>query len=119
MNLNRNNTLIVSRQDFETVCKDFYKLGYWDAEEIDNATRQGDSDEEFDIMFNDNKNRVLNYFEPTPNKSCYVIPKEILDEILAQANKKRDAWQFPNEMWIEADSSIGVVEYIIQNSQLI
>lgn len=58
-------------------------------------------------------------FEPIPDKPCYIIPKELLDEILTQATNKRNNWEFPNEMYIEADSSIGVVEYIIQNSKLI
>lgn len=121
MNIDQNETLIISKQDFEIICKDFYKLGYWDSDEINNATSQGDLelDEEFNILFDDNKNRVFDYFVPTPDEPYHIIPKKLLDEILTQATLKRNKWEFPNEMWIEANSSIDVVEYIIENSKLI
>lgn len=106
----------IKQNKFESICKEFYKLGYWDAEEIDNATRHGDSEQEFDIMFNDNKHRVLDYIQ---SNSCYIIPKELLDEILSQAIVERNNWEFPNEMFIEADTCVEVVEYIVQHSELI
>ena len=49
----------------------------------------------------------------------YIVSKEMIDSILIQAQIKKSNWEFPNEMYIEADTVIDTINYIKENSQLI
>ena len=53
-----------------------------------------------------------------PNE-YYIISKELIDSILIQAQIKKSNWEFPNEMYIEADTVIDTIDYLKENSQLI
>lgn len=52
-------------------------------------------------------------------KKYYIISKELIDSILIQAQIKKSNWEFPNEMYIEADTVIDTLTYLKENSQLI
>ena len=54
-----------------------------------------------------------------PSNEYYIVSKEFVDSILIQAQIKKSNWEFPNEMYIEADTVIDTINYIKENSQLI